>query len=297
MSTQLVPITFQVDVECAMVALQIAECQRELAQLQRALSPMETAFGLFEQKVASQSAALTAERNQLRRRCKELDRYTSRLQARIVSDPEGHLTSVFTPDELRAIGSLFGIDVPEEWLGAEQGTQTNTGHWEWADAPDPESARVLPANQFDELRSLYRELAKAFHPDLATDTDEHSYRQEIMLRINHAWHTRDLAALQAVKNDASDFLVAGSNGARIWQLEQLRRDLSHIASRCVQAKNRLTSLRHSKTRALWYDAALANAAIARHVRKLENEIEALQSRQAAAIEEFRIALGQYSARG
>lgn len=297
MSMQLVPITIQVDLECALLALQIRDAQRELARLQRELAPLETAFGLFEQKVASQSAGVTAERNRLRKRCLQIEHYTNRVHARLLADPEGHFADIFTPNELRAIGDLFGIEVPEDWFGTESRTTTSSGAWEWADDPQLEpSVKPLPQDDLTELRTLYRELAKIFHPDLTTDPDEHALRAEMMLRINHAWQTRDLATMRELHRGSSDLLDIGTSRARVWQLQQLRRDLAQILQRCTGARTRLQSLRRSKTRALWYDTALANAAIARHIRKLKTEIEQLQEREALATEEFRQAFGQYASR-
>ncbi|MCA9833067.1 MAG: J domain-containing protein [Thermomicrobiales bacterium] len=297
MSMQLVPITIQVDLECALLAFQIRDAQQELMRLQRELAPLETAFGLFEQKVASQSAGITAERNRLRKRCLQIEHYTNRLHARLLADPDGHLSDIFTPNELRAIGELFGIDVPEEWFGTESRTTTSAGAWEWADDPQLEQpAETLPHDDMDELRTLYRQLAKAFHPDLASDTEEHLFRAEMMLRINHAWHTHDLQAMRDLHSGSRQLLDIGTNRTRVWQLQQLRRDLEQIMQRCTGARTRLQSLRRSRTRALWYDSALANAAIARHLRKLEAEIAQLQERESLATEEFRQAFGQYAAR-
>lgn len=296
MSTQLVPVTIQIEYECALLALQIADRQSELARLQRELAPLETAFGLFERKVASRSSQLTAERNLLRKRCKEIEHYTIRLHARLLADPDGHLSGVFTPEELRAIGELFGIDVPDEWFGGSLHA-TTSGNWEWAEEPFQfQRERSLPAEDQADLRTLYRQLAKAWHPDLALDGSDLEYRQEMMLRINHAWQARDLAAMRQIEQEHHGLLDPGIDRTRLWQMERLQRDLAQMVHRCARAQARLAALRKSKTRALWHDTALANAAIARHVRKLETEIEQLRVREVRAIDDFRIAFGQYAAR-
>lgn len=292
MNSQLVPVTIQIEYECALLALQIADRQRELARLQRELSPLETAFGLFERKVAHQSSSLTAERNRLRRRCVEIERYTERIHARLLADPDRHLSMVFTPEELRAIADLFGIYVDSELIGDEL-HNTASGAWEWAEQRVTMAhSSHLPAAEYHELRATYRQLAKIWHPDLALDTEDASYRQEMMLRINHAWQERDLEALRRLQG--GHIADAGVDRYRLRQLERLQRELAQIVQRCAQAQARLAALRRSSTRALWYDAALANAAIARHVRKLEAEIAQLQQRETTAVEEFRLAFGHYA---
>ena len=38
----------------------------------------------------------------------------------------------------------------------------------------------------EKIRSLFRELAKRFHPDLTSDPDEKDYRKEVMTKVNQA---------------------------------------------------------------------------------------------------------------
>ncbi len=46
-----------------------------------------------------------------------------------------------------------------------------------------------------ELKSLYRELAKRFHPDLTTDPEQKKWREEMMAAVNAAYQNQDLNAL------------------------------------------------------------------------------------------------------
>lgn len=54
-----------------------------------------------------------------------------------------------------------------------------------------------PAPNIDpeELKSLFRELAKRFHPDLTMDPGEKRWREGIMAKVNSAYAASDLAAL------------------------------------------------------------------------------------------------------
>ncbi len=291
-----VPITIQDDIELAVLALQIAGCRAEHDQLQRELAPLEASFAAFEHRVASQTATMVAERNRLRYICDELDRYTSRLHARLISDPKGHLSAVFTPEELRAIGDLFGISMPEDLFEPASHTTTQEQNWEYADdAADGAGADPpISSTEAEELRLLYRQLAKAFHPDLATDAGEREFRQEMMLRVNHAWQMRDLAAMQSIQQGTADF--SGQGPLRLALIEVIRRraELAHLTAVCAAARNRLHQLRTSRTRPLWSEPTLAKTAIARHVRKLETEIAELGQRHVMLVEEFRQALGTYT---
>ena len=295
---QLVPITTFEDVELALVSMRIAWQTDELRHLQKQRAPLEQKFAAFEQRVAAQSGNLTAERNRLRHMCNELERYTTRIQARLLADPDGHLSAIFTPDELRTIGNLCGVDVPESWFGPEPRTTTFGEGWSstddsWFEASS--HAEVPNRDDVDELRALYRQLARTFHPDLTEDESERTFRQEVMLRINHAWHMRDIAEMREITADVRDLVSGKMLSAVAYRLAWHRRELARIEDECDQVRTRIAALRASKTVALWHNPSLANAAISRHVSRLQQEITRLTTRHEAALEEFRQALGTYVA--
>lgn len=116
-----------------------------------------------------------------------------------------------------------------------------------------------------------------------------------MLRINQAWHMRDLVAMREISADVTDLIRGKLLSAVAYRLAWHRRELARLEDECEQLRIRITSLRSSKTVALWHNPALANAAIARHVTRLQQEIATLTSRHESALEEFRLALGSYAA--
>lgn len=296
---QLVPITTTEDVELALISMRIAWKTDELRQLKQQLRPLEAAFSAFEQRVATQSGTLTTERDRLRHICNELERYTARIHARLLADPDGHMSAIFSPAELRTIGQLCGVEVPESWFGSEAHTATSGDGWyatddAWYHPPSrPEHSHN--GSDSDELRPLFRQLARTFHPDLTEDETERAFRQEVMLRINQAWHMRDLVAMREISADVTDLIRGKLLSAVAYRLAWHRRELARLEDECEQLRIRITSLRSSKTVALWHNPALANAAIARHVTRLQQEIATLTSRHESALEEFRLALGSYAA--
>jgi hypothetical protein len=298
MSMHLVPLTTLEELERALLARQIAEKAAELEQLQVQLAPLERAFAAFEQRVARQSAPITAERDALRHLCNEVERFTARLHARLVADPDGVMADVFTPEELRYIGELFGIDVPGDWFAPELRTTTYGAEWEWAgDAQERTDARSTKPRESEspDLRSLYRQLARTFHPDLTQDEHERRFREEMMLRINAAWELRDLPTMQAIRKDVRDLLSGRLVSASAYRLAWQRRELAHLVLSCTRCSTRLATLRSSKTIMLWHDSALANAAIARHMARLEREVAQLGIRREQVVEEFRLALAAFAA--
>lgn len=295
---QLVPITTMEEVELALVSMRIAWKTGELRQLRKQLAPLESAFSAFEQRVAEQTAGLTTERDRLRHICTELEGYTARIHARLFADPEGQMSAIFSPDELREIGKLCGVDVQESWFGEELHATTSGHGWfstddDWVEAPESVAA---PQSHEDakELRTLYRQLARTFHPDLTIDDAERAFREEVMLRINHAWHMRDLHAMRDISGDVHDLVRGNLLSAMAYRLAWHRRELARLEEECRKVLVRMSSLRASKTVALWHNPQLANSAISRHIARLKREIDALTGRRETALEEFRQALGAYA---
>ena len=296
---QLVPVITIEEVELALISMRLAWQTDEYQRLQDQLEPLESAFAAFEYQVAQKSGGLTAERDRLREICSEMEQYTARIHARLAADPDGHLAAVFSQDELRRIGQLCGVDVPDSWFEDELRATTFGEGWYATDSDRPEnpleSRELPPESEMDELRTLYRELARTFHPDLAEDTNEHSFRQEVMLRINHAWHLRDLNGMRAIRHDVRDLLTGKQVSATAYKLAWYQRELTAMEEKCSVCADRIAALRTSKTFALWHNPTLAGTAISRYISRLRNEIEALQMRHESAMDEFRLALGAYAA--
>ncbi|TAK12654.1 MAG: hypothetical protein EPO32_07900 [Anaerolineae bacterium] len=61
---------------------------------------------------------------------------------------------------------------------------------------DEKNGKSLSPKLEEELRRLFRELAKRFHPDLTSDAQEKTYREQIMTRVNQAYSARDLETLR-----------------------------------------------------------------------------------------------------
>ena len=62
--------------------------------------------------------------------------------------------------------------------------------------PKPPPEVTLNEEDAAELKRLFYTLAKRFHPDLATDPVEKKRRQDIMVKVNKAYSSKDLKALR-----------------------------------------------------------------------------------------------------
>jgi DNA repair exonuclease SbcCD ATPase subunit len=146
---------------------------------------------------------------------------------------------------------------------------------------DPDAVReqrkAPPAS--DKLRDLYRVLAKRFHPDLARSDDERRRREEMMLRINEAYRTRNLAALASLEAEtAPDPALAGRDAAAerlAWATLELAR-LDTLASDIAE---HIAALRASRTHVYWAAGEGIDAAIAELEREAAERLARLRARR------------------
>lgn len=62
--------------------------------------------------------------------------------------------------------------------------------------PEPSHASLDPLA--DDIKALYRELARRYHPDHARDDDDRDYRNRVMATVNAAYAERNVSAMQAL---------------------------------------------------------------------------------------------------
>lgn len=118
--------------------------------------------------------------------------------------------------------------------------------WEGA-PPSAEPEVVVKA----ELRSLYRELAKRFHPDLAANDVEREAKGRRMAEINDAYAQRDLGALRQ---------AASQSGVRPTlppTLTELLAERDRLDALIIQLKQDMAELNRDPLLLLKIDASLA----------------------------------------
>jgi hypothetical protein len=117
--------------------------------------------------------------------------------------------SAFEGQYLRQVGTLYAE--LDEWnakiaerMAEEEDTeearsaaeQARTQAEESSAAAHGESAGVQEFTPSAELKSLYREVAKKVHPDLATDEADRHKREQLMAEANAAYQRGDADALR-----------------------------------------------------------------------------------------------------
>ncbi len=126
------------------------------------------------------------------------------------------------------------------------------------------------------LKRLYRQLARRYHPDLATDPDERERRTPIMARINEAYAARNLDALQTLADQPEQAAVEAPLAAL--RLHDLRQINAQLARRLAQLERERADLLNSDLMALKIDDRLAR----RQGRDILREMAARMEQEYAA---------------
>lgn len=95
-----------------------------------------------------------------------------------------------------------------------------------------------------ELKRLYRDLARRFHPDMASGDEDRQYRTQLMMAINAAYAAGDLEKLKALALEPDLFdKTAVSNDEQLVTI--LLRELGRLQRRLSEIQDELGSL-HAK---------------------------------------------------
>ncbi|MCG9892059.1 MAG: hypothetical protein MH252_13380 [Thermosynechococcaceae cyanobacterium MS004] len=92
-----------------------------------------------------------------------------------------------------------------------------------------------PSPDAGELKQLYRQLAKAIHPDFATDPEERERREALMAEVNQAYEREDIERLKAL-------LEAWANGPDAIKGEDVAAQLLRILRKITQSQLRLANI-------------------------------------------------------
>ena len=147
-----------------------------------------------------------------------------------------------------------------------------------AEPPPPAGARIEVAPRFttDAVRKLFRDVAKAIHPDLAEDDEARNRRHSLMVEANRAYALGDEEQLRAILQawERSPEAVAGSDSDAMRlrlgrRIEQVEAQIEMLAAATAELRN--TSLWKLKTM-VDDEAAKGNDLIKDMIRRLNRDI-------------------------
>ncbi len=188
-------------------------------------------------RVAEREAVLDERAADADRISRELDMFAARYKAQV-----GTLHEQL--DQLE-------LDIAEAELGelsthlAEGGVRPSAAPLPAADAPEP-----APRFTSDAIRTLFRDVAKAIHPDLADDEHARDRRHSLMIDANRAYALRDQEQLRRILDrwERSPEAVQGSDPAATRL--RLERRLAQIEENLEMYARELAALQASSLYAL-----------------------------------------------
>lgn len=136
------------------------------------------------------------------------------------------------------------MDDQEEWL-PKQSDKFNPRDY-FKEQPQSEAPSSPPPGlsqeQKAEIKQLYRQLARRFHPDLAQDEADRAYRTEIMAAVNGAYRASDLEQLRQLllRPEATPRPQSTQNDQQL--AEALFQELARCQHRLQEIRQELTKL-------------------------------------------------------
>lgn len=186
---------------------------RELAERELELATLENELAIFERRYARMVGTLFAELDQLDR---EIARELFRL------NPEEKYRQGFQKAEEKARVSQEAVHE-----GAKR-------------------EEKQPFRPTDEIKNLYRRVAKAIHPDLAVNEAEHAFRTALMVRANTAYRNGDKQALEQIlyeweHRDETSFLKE----EKAEETNRLEQKIARVKARLKEIESRIGELKKS----------------------------------------------------
>ena len=228
----------------------------------REMQALEAEMARRQESVAELELDLLNSQTELAQFNAELEARVSPLQRRL----EAVVADLAEARRRASRQALWGAranspDIPEDVLLQYQrlwGPDPGASSYAAPDAPS-----TAPSQAEAELKLLYRALAKRFHPDLSPDAAEKPRREQIMARVNAAYHDGDLAALrqlEAEPDQVPGLAAPPAPKTREQILAELRAEIERLDQVKAELERRLDDLARSPAVRLKLDARLARRA-------------------------------------
>jgi len=215
----------------------------EIRSLRAELTRRQERIAQVELELFDARAGLAVFERELEARIRPLERRLRELQA--------NLTQARHRAERRAQwgARLEAEDVPDV---VEQFHRA----WTTRESPPPPPGPPEPAADQDQLKQLFRELAKRFHPDLSPDPTQKRWRQDMMAKVNAAYSAGDLQALERLARQP-DQPPPDRPKTRQEILAELAGEIRRLDSLLAGLENELDRLLRSQTVKLQLDVSMA----------------------------------------
>lgn len=148
-----------------------------------------------------------------------------------------------------------------EWQAEASAERARESAEALGDDPDAlRQAAAVPRLEIPEdLKKLYRKVAKAVHPDYAADEDDRALRERAMAEANAAYAAGDAARLEAILEDWENSPDAVSGDGAGADLVRVTRAIAAVEARLEALASELTSCVEGDLAELYDEATVAEA--------------------------------------
>lgn len=245
----------------------------ELADLHDAVADRRGRVAELELELFEARADLAAFMAELERRIGPLEARVDQLQRELEDARRRDARQAQWGD--RAQGDEVPIDVLDQFEKAWRKT---------GPAPAPKKQPKVEPESQEEIKALYRALAKRFHPDLTVDPEHKQYCEEVMAEINEAYAEGDIDRLRDLM-DKPERPVREEEKPRGQVVAELREEISRLDAVIGQLERSLRRLTNSHELQLMLEASIARSQgrdlIQEMARDLRAEIAQLEAELAS----------------
>jgi len=188
---------------------------------------------------------------------------------------------------------------PPGYVSVEEQYKRKWGTPETPPENEPRSgglrSRIADKSGEDEetrLKRLYRELARRFHPDLAADDADRDRRNEVMRRINEAYRSRDLDALNAVDDALQNGgAISAETPLAALTLRALQKQRDEMDNKLILLRQQREELLHGAMMKLKLDDKLAKLKGRDLLAEMRNKMQAEYDSLLAKLDRLRNSSG------
>lgn len=221
-----------------------------------------------------------------------LDEFQRRFNARIaplerrLADLQAQLRQTLEARRMRNGVTAEEFVRPDNGKQDEQERIREERFYQADEAVGEENGGSDPATE-EELRTLFRELAKRFHPDLVRDLEEKKRREEIMAQVSQAYATKDIETLRKLAQQP-DLEAQKATRTRRKMKEILQAELEYLNQKIIELEQQCRMLDQSPAMQLRMEANM----VRQSGRDLLSDMAAHLEERIADIEDHLWALGE-----
>jgi len=223
--------------EIALAELRVTEKEKEASELSIQIQDFKIKLNIFLGEYNSRVGLLYVKLDKLKLRIKEYQHRIDLAQGKKLTQEtlesiEEEINETFS-QERRKVDDL-----------ESEAFQSSEEHKK--DLEDEDKRQSLDPESQQELRTLYRKLAKKFHPDFAKDDKQRKEYQKRMAEINEAYKVGDLETLKKYMRQAEREEKMAKETPKE-KLERLKEDYETILGIIAKLREELSALKASET--------------------------------------------------